>query len=299
MRVLDYSHIPGMLSPAEKHYLYDLTSRVYKGEGAVVEIGCWLGSSAAYLGGGLNTKWKTPLYCFDRFQADAAEVNKAKRQGVELAIGQDTLPVFCEFLRDVYSYVKPIKTDVNHIQWKDEPIEILHLDAPKKAAEITSVFKIFGPWLMPGRSVLVLQDFVFPGAYAIPLIMGFWGEAFELLHMPDTSKCTVSFRYQKQISFDKTLDIFTWPKEKVFGCWRRMEERLPASVDHAYFNFGLARYFFDRGDFETARRIGLENRGRLTPSRIDSLRANSTELWDYLEAGPWRRFGLSLRKGFL
>jgi hypothetical protein len=285
----ELSRIPGMLSPAEKHYLYRLTSHDFQGKGAVVEIGSWLGSSAAYLASGLKTKWEVPLHCFDRFQADAAEVEKARRQGVPLTMGQDTLPVFKKFLGDVYPHVIPVKTDVKNIQWNGGPIEILHLDAPKKIGELAPLWRMLGPKLIPGRSVVVLQDFVYPGAYAIPLVMGVLGDAFRVHAIPDPDKCTVSFRYKKETAFDQDLDIAHWSLTKVLDSWQRMKDQLATVEQKAYFNFGLAAYFYERGHVKKALEIAYENEGKLTSERIRSLQFNSRALIHLMKAPWWQK----------
>jgi hypothetical protein len=61
--------VPSLISPREQHYLYWLTSQAYSGQGAVVELGSFLGSSAIALGAGLrDSGFDSRLWCFDRFK---------------------------------------------------------------------------------------------------------------------------------------------------------------------------------------------------------------------------------------
>ena len=46
--------IPAMLSDEEKQYLVWLTATAFEGWGAIVDLGCWLGSSSAALAEGLK-----------------------------------------------------------------------------------------------------------------------------------------------------------------------------------------------------------------------------------------------------
>ena len=63
--------IPGQISEAERRFLYWLVRETYVGRGAVVEIGSWLGLSAAHLAAGLRDAGRAgALHCFDRFEWD-------------------------------------------------------------------------------------------------------------------------------------------------------------------------------------------------------------------------------------
>ncbi len=296
LKVPDYSFIPGMLSLAEKRYLYGLTFGEYEGRGAVVEIGSWLGNSAAYLARGLKDRgFPVQVYCYDRFVSDASEVVKAHAQGLSLEEGQDALPLFRSYLKEFGPGVVAFKTRVEELRWDEGPIEILHIDAPKKIAAVEHVFRTLGPQLIPKKTIVVMQDFVFPGAYAIPLVLSSMGEAFRFLLMPDPSGPCASFRYEEPISFTCPCDIYRWPKDTVVAYWKRMENLLSLRAHKAYFNFGLARYFYDRRDLKMAEKIVAENLGLLTEKRKLSLKQNSPDLWGFAVGSPasgrvhWKR----------
>lgn len=286
LKVPDYSFIPGMLSLLEKKYLYGLTFSTYEGRGAVVEIGSWLGNSAAYLARGLKDRgFPVKVYCYDRFIADASEVKKAHTQGLSLKAGQDTLPLFRSYLKEFGPGVVALKTRVEGMRWDEGPIEILHIDAPKKIAALEHVFRTLGPKLIPMRSIVVMQDFVFPGAYAIPLVLSSMGDAFRFLSMPDPSGPCASFRYEQPISFTCPYDIYRWPKDTVVSYWKRMENLLSLREHKAYFNFGLAKYFYDLRDLEMVKEIVAENLVLLTEKRRLSLERNSPDLWSFAKEG--------------
>jgi dienelactone hydrolase len=83
-----------MLSPAVKGYLEHL-GRGHTGRGDVVECGCCLGGGTAYLARGLAAGgYRGSIWCYDRWKADAREVEKARRASVALSVGQNLEPLF-------------------------------------------------------------------------------------------------------------------------------------------------------------------------------------------------------------
>src|SRR5262245_37306529 len=60
--------VPGMVTDAECRYLYWLASTHYRGRGAVVEVGTWLGRSTLHLAAGLrDAGFPEALDCYDQY----------------------------------------------------------------------------------------------------------------------------------------------------------------------------------------------------------------------------------------
>ncbi len=86
LRMEPLPKVSSLISEREQRYLYWLTSKAYSGQGAVVELGSFLGSSAMHLGAGLrDAGFATPLRCFDHFEWSGSG-GWSKRFGVQLGV---------------------------------------------------------------------------------------------------------------------------------------------------------------------------------------------------------------------
>ena len=282
------SFIPTMSTHGELNYLYWLTRTKYSGEGVIIEVGSWLGASAGYLAAGMRDvekeKQKT-LYCFDRFELQQSEMQKANQQGLSLnlKVGADTSHIIRDHLQHIYSPVEIVKTYIENISWpEDKKIEILHLDAPKKFSDIIHALKTFGPALMPNKSIIVLQDFAMPGAYSLPLIVSALSESFELLEVPCEKGTTISFKYKKPFDIDAVVDSKKWNPDDVERVWKKFDNELKTIHQRAYFNVGLAWYFFNHGNKQKALTISQQHMKSLLPERQETVSRICKKLWHYV-----------------
>jgi hypothetical protein len=151
--------IPAMENEKVRSCLYDLTKRLENG-GAVVECGSWLGGSIAPVAQALcELDSQTEIHCYDRWRADSIEVSKAAEQGVTINQGQDILPLFKEYVDDIYPNITPHKTDLLEATWSGDPISLFIDDATKDPRVFNSVLKTFGPHFVPGETIIVLMDY--------------------------------------------------------------------------------------------------------------------------------------------
>jgi len=161
--------VNSMLSHEEKQYLCWLTAEQFQGWGAVVDLGPWLGSSSAALAEGLRRRAsKAKVQSFDLFRWEPSYMEAAAP--MPLRAGEDFLPVFLEETRDYAPWIDARKQDLMDYRWESGPIEILFIDAAKTWELTNAIFKGFGPFLEPGRSRVVLQDFRYFETYWLPLI---------------------------------------------------------------------------------------------------------------------------------
>ncbi len=246
--------IPGMLSKEEQEYLHQLTSIEYQGRGAIVEIGSWLGNSAACLAQGLvDGKKIAELHCYDRFSADPIEIIKAKKYGLDLVCDQDTLDIFMNYLKPIGIPINAYKCNAKDITWELGPVEILHLDAPKKIEDMEAVLRTFLPHLIPRVSTVVFQDFTFAKAYGLPLIVASLENAFEFLCMPNPDKSTVSFKYLGGDNISK-LDSLNCSNIRVMNkLWSDVKNKCIPRDKWPYFDLGWVRYLMDYGYILKAR----------------------------------------------
>jgi hypothetical protein len=256
--VPELPRVPCLTTELEQQYLYWLAQQI-EHTGAVVEIGTWFGASAGYLALGLrDSNSKQPLYCFDRFTLSAAEKKRVTEQGFEvahLAVGTDTRPLVLHHLQPLYGPIELIKTDIEYISWQQGPVELLHLDAPKRWQDIAHVLHIFAPFLIPNQTVIVAQDFCMSRAYALPLIFGALQDSFELVHVPSEFGTMAVFVYKKPYVVDTRLDIRTWSVEYAREMIEHWQSKFKNAEQRMLLELGLAFYYFDTGRKELAQTI--------------------------------------------
>ena len=180
---------------------------------AIVELGAWLGAGTAQLAAGVRDSGRNVwVHAFDRFEATASEVEKAREAGSRLEIGQSTRGVVWKHLlaAGLWPRVCLHSIDIRKAKWPSPEITrpgggaiALHVDdACKRGPAFLHALRTFGPSWIPGVTVVVLMDFWYfetPGtdeglAFQYDW-MGEHCECFEVLRarMPPTS--AAAFRY--------------------------------------------------------------------------------------------------------
>jgi len=186
--------IPTMISHEEKQYLYWLGQSVWGGVGAVVEIGPWLGGSTACLAAGMQVSGhngRQQLHTCDNF---IWRDFMAVRTLLPIQAGASFYPFFLENIQDYEMIVKPyvqalpdeiIEGDGearNKRFTEDEQIpifegisqefvEILFIDGAKSWRGMKHLLKVLCNKFIPGKTLLVCQDYKYWGAYWVPIMM--------------------------------------------------------------------------------------------------------------------------------
>jgi len=155
---MDYD-IPSMEDKKVKSYLYNIAKEL-ENSGAVVECGSWLGGSIAPVAQALSEiDSQMEIHCYDRWEADEIEVSKAAKQGVSIDEEQDTLPLFKQYVDGIYPHIVPHKTSLLEAAWTGERIKLFIDDASKDPKLFNSVLNTFGPYFVPGETIIVLMDY--------------------------------------------------------------------------------------------------------------------------------------------
>ena len=154
--------VPSMLSDTERRLYLWLAEHWATGRGAVVDLGAFAGGSTACLAEGVRRSGRqTRVFAFDRFQAShAAKTQILAQNGVEPFDGDDILPLARGLLSPWEPLVTLVPGDIEEATWECDPIEILVIDAAKSARAADRIAETFFPHLVPGRSVVVHQDFL-------------------------------------------------------------------------------------------------------------------------------------------
>jgi hypothetical protein len=155
--------IPTMLSKTERKLLYGLARDYVRDDAAIVDAGCFLGGSTAAVLAGLSdreTRWAgPPVASYDLFRVEAYTLPKFFADDPSVAVGDSFRD---RFDANVASFDVPHvvhEGDITQIGWPGGPIEVLFLDVLKSWEINDAVLRDFFPALVPGRSVIVHQDY--------------------------------------------------------------------------------------------------------------------------------------------
>jgi hypothetical protein len=201
----EYPPIPTMIGREERSYLHWLGKEQWSGAGCVVEIGPWLGGSTVSLATGMIASGhptEGKLRVFDNFIWREFMKHRAD---LPLAVGDSFEPFFLE---NVAPWVMTIrstacalpdelvqgddyvanfrgeeKSDLPVFSWDArEPVEILFLDGAKSWRGLRWLLLEVHASLLPGKTLLVCQDFKDWVSYWVPAILVRLREHLEPVH---------------------------------------------------------------------------------------------------------------------
>ena len=157
----DARAVPTMLTP-EESLLYHWLGRRAKGQGATVDLGAYAGGSAARLLSGLALSGQPfHLHSYDRFRSSRAFwARYMPDEPLPETDDADLLPVVRRHLAPWAEQVTLHVGDIGAKRLTGGPIEILSVDAAKGSAMADHIAAAFFPALLPGRSILVQQDYL-------------------------------------------------------------------------------------------------------------------------------------------
>jgi hypothetical protein len=180
----DATGIPTMLSKMERRLLYSL-ARDYAGDGAIVDAGSFLGGSTAALLAGVRDRpepWAgPPVASYDLFRVDQSMIPKFFADDRSVQLGDSFRARFDEHVSrfDVPHVVHEV--DITKVGWSGGPIDVLFLDILKSPAINDAVLRDFFPSLVPGKSVIVHQDYGWGDTPWIPVTVELMRDSLVLL----------------------------------------------------------------------------------------------------------------------
>ena len=201
------SYALGMLGLDERKLLYHLARNVYTGEGAVVELGAFCGASTCCLAAGLRDNPLAAgrqMHTYDRFIANEPYLVDFIRTQFDgpLNMGQSFGAIFRRATAQFANLIKVHEGDLLEETWPpDEPIEILFVDVAKTLALSGKVLIEFVAHLIPGKSIVVHQDFYHPTAFYLPVVMDFLSDHFSIVEAG--RDWSVAFRLEATIPREK------------------------------------------------------------------------------------------------
>lgn len=268
--------MPTMLTPAEVRFLGWVGREWWRGEGEVVDLGCFLGGSTNAMLQGLrgNPAWGEAwrvggqglarrVKVYDSFITDghaARAYDIGRREGESFRAVFDGLNEASLDEMDVREGWLPesVEGDAGErsLYPEQRPIEVMHIDIAKRWGVHRLLLRVFGRWLIPGRSMVVQQDFKHSYTFWIPLDMYMLRRCFEPTHDVPMSG-SIGFVYRGGLEgalggLPRTEEIGTAELERL---WAEVESYWDAwGSREAAFMCGLqaARSFFTRGERERA-----------------------------------------------
>ena len=155
--------VPGMVSSDEMAFFSESAARYLGRPGAIVDLGCWLGSTSVSLAQGILGRGnnvatgKEKVLGFDRFVWEAW-----MPEDIPYCLyrpGDSFLPEARRVVRDFGGgFVELIQADLGLYEWNEGPIKILLVDAMKSENIACHIARSFYPSLLMG-SLLIHQDF--------------------------------------------------------------------------------------------------------------------------------------------
>ncbi|SDL59395.1 class I SAM-dependent methyltransferase [Aliiruegeria lutimaris] len=172
--------VPTMLSAREQALYFWLASQWAEGAGAIVDLGCFAGGSTARLAEGARVAGlDNAVHAYDRFTAhEKAKQGLLYASGVAPFEGDDIFALAQELLAPWQDRVTLHRGEIETLSWDGGDIEILVMDASKEASKMDRMAETFLPHLMPGRSLLVQQDFLHWSQPWVPVQMELLADFF-------------------------------------------------------------------------------------------------------------------------
>jgi hypothetical protein len=177
--------IQTMLSKAERRLLYGLARDYATGDAAIVDAGCFLGGSTAALLAGARDRsggWTgPPVESYDLFRVEEFTISKFFSGDRRVRVGDSFRARFDAHVArfDVPHVVH--EGDITQTGWSGGPIDILFLDVLKSWEINDAVLRDFFPSLVPGRSVIVHQDYGYGDTPWIPITVELLRDSLVLL----------------------------------------------------------------------------------------------------------------------
>ncbi|CAN5899454.1 hypothetical protein BH23ACT5_BH23ACT5_10640 [soil metagenome] len=158
------SPVVGLLTKTEREFLFHHARHVYTGDGAIVDLGCWLGSATLALSAGLSGNeraFQARVLAFDSFIWDdwMSDAVGDHTEAAHLQPGDSFLPLFEAQLAEGRERVEVRSGNLADAVWEGGPIALLFNDASKSWRLANAIWQTFYAQCPPHTSLIVEQDF--------------------------------------------------------------------------------------------------------------------------------------------
>jgi hypothetical protein len=198
---------PSMMSDNERTFLYNIVRRYYTGAGRIVDAGIFLGGSTHCFAEGIRenprfsritSKWAKPILSLERAIVSPTMPAFFERHGLSFGYkpGDSFADLLKEYLTPCMDLVELKLGDIMEVGDIKERIEICFLDVLKNPNIAAYAVNEYFPKLIPGRSIVVQQDYFFESLPFIKTYQEFFADQFEYLGEVGSSAI---FRCQSKI----------------------------------------------------------------------------------------------------
>jgi hypothetical protein len=164
-------------------------AEVYSAQGAIVELGPWLGSlTTSYCEGlernpGAAAREKF-AFVYDLFEWSAIfeEWARDTPHAGRFSAGESFEDHFRRLFRPYDRFLTIVRSDLSNASWTGGPIEFLINDAAKSLHVADAIFRAFVPWMIPGKSYVAHQDFLWSTDAYIQVFMFLARDSFVYEH---------------------------------------------------------------------------------------------------------------------
>jgi hypothetical protein len=166
--VSPFQNLVGMVDIPIREYCFEFGKNGYSGQGALIDLGSWLGSSIIPLIKGLNKnlcidKSFAKVHAYDAF-VWYENMNQSAHTSIppylhSYKVGDDFSAGFIEQLGNLNTQVHIHKGNLEDAFWNKQPIEYLFIDAMKDWEVAVHVVYTFFPFLIPGKGIIIHEDF--------------------------------------------------------------------------------------------------------------------------------------------
>jgi hypothetical protein len=159
--------LPGMTTLGERWQLRELVRNELSGAGAVIDLGCWLGSLSASMADGLRENRSllsrgNKVHAYDRFVWEADYMDRYWQDNplVDRPADQTSFVDRYKTLMGPWlAHIEVHVADLHFEKWYGAPIELLSVDAMKSVDLSKNIIKEFFPFLNAPHGFLFHQDF--------------------------------------------------------------------------------------------------------------------------------------------
>lgn len=222
-----FNHLIGMVSNEIRNYCYKYGRDMYTGEGALVDLGSWLGSTVVPLAAGLSQNEKAKgntIHAYDAFVWYENMTYSARSTPIrhKYKVGDDFIAEF-ELQTAAYSqWIKIHKEDLAQVVWDKSPVEYMMIDAMKDWEVALRIVHEFYPCLIPGKAIIIHEDFCHHYTSWIHLIQYRLRDYFEPLPILKNSsavayKCIKPLNNVNEIIGDDFMDFSADEVEQAFA----------------------------------------------------------------------------------
>lgn len=185
---------PGMLTSAERAMLSEIVRRTWRGDGAIIDGGSFLGSSLMAEARGVEaspvradlTRARFPAgkpihgyeLGYHPAPANPAAEHRRTYGGVDYVLGESFVPVLEQNIAMHRDLIDLHIGDLTQMGWDGSPVELAFIDVCKTQGLNAHVARQFYPALIGGASTLIHQDFFFDRLPWIRVTMGYLADYF-------------------------------------------------------------------------------------------------------------------------